>query len=217
MKDFKFENIHLTKIKPHPKNYREHPEDQILHLVQSIQEHGFYRNVVISKDNIILAGHGVVQAVKKIGMKSIPVIRLNVKSDSPKALKILTGDNEIGHLGEVDDRKLTEILKEINNFEENGLLGTGYDDAMLANLAFVTRPKSEIKDFDAASEWIGMPDFEPKVKGKSIVVHFETEQDIEDFATLTCTKIKDTTKFIWFPPRKRDDVKSIRFEPNEQK
>ena len=53
------EQFSPDQLKPHPRNYRDHPQDQIDHLIQSIRENGFYRNVVVANDNTILAGHGV--------------------------------------------------------------------------------------------------------------------------------------------------------------
>lgn len=58
--EFQHEMIEIQTLKPHPRNYRTHPEDQIAHLIESISKHGFYRNVVIAKEGTILAGHGVV-------------------------------------------------------------------------------------------------------------------------------------------------------------
>ncbi len=104
------ELVLLSSLKPHPRNYRQHPEDQLLHLMESIKQNGLYRNILVSKDLTILAGHGVSKACERLEMKEVPVIRLDVDSESPQALKILAGDNEIGHLGEIDDRALTEIL-----------------------------------------------------------------------------------------------------------
>lgn len=92
---FPIEQIDLHELKPHPQNYRIHPDDQITHLVQSIREHGFYRNVVIAQDNTILAGHGIVLACQSMNLPSIPVIRLAIAPDSVQALKVLAGDNEI--------------------------------------------------------------------------------------------------------------------------
>ena len=210
--DFKLKNVKVDELSRHPRNYREHPSDQIEHLVKSIEEHGFYRNVVIAKDNVILAGHGVVKAVRKMGMDTIPVIKLGINSDHPKALKILTGDNEIGHLGEIDDRKLTEILKDIKELDEDGLMGTGFDDAMLANLVYISRPQSEIETLDEAAEWAGLPDFEAGKEGLKVVVHFECEKDRLDFAKKMGVVFTDKTKFIWYPEKERDDVISVRFE-----
>jgi hypothetical protein len=64
MKPKTTELIAIKELKPHPRNYRSHPEDQLVHLVNSIKQHGFYRNVVVAKDNTILAGHGVVPSFK---------------------------------------------------------------------------------------------------------------------------------------------------------
>ena len=107
------ETVPINNLKPHPQNYKEHPENQLDHIIKSINEHGFYRNVVIAKDDTILAGHGVVMACIKMGKKEIPCIRLDIESDSTQALKVLTSDNEITNLAQVDDRQLSEILKEI--------------------------------------------------------------------------------------------------------
>ena len=119
------ETIEVGKLKPHQRNYKEHPEQQLEHIIKSIEEHGFYRNIVIAKDNTILAGHGVVQASKLMGKQKVPVIRLDIDSDSTQALKVLTSDNEIGNLAMVDDRQLSEVLKDILD-EELDLTGTGF-------------------------------------------------------------------------------------------
>lgn len=111
--DTKTEYINSDLLLEHPKNYRVHPDDQLEHLMKSIEQNGFYRNVVIAKDNTILAGHGVVKASRKLGLTSVPVIRLDIDSNSSKALKVLAGDNELGKLAEVNDRALSEVLKEI--------------------------------------------------------------------------------------------------------
>ena len=97
------ETVDINDLKEHPKNYKKHPDDQLKHIISSIEEHGFYRNIVIAKDNTILAGHGVYQACKKINKKELPVIRLDIEHDSPQALKVLPSDNEIQNVADVDD------------------------------------------------------------------------------------------------------------------
>ena len=49
----KTEDVTLTDVsllKPHPENYKKHPQDQLEHISKSIQENGIYRNIVISND-----------------------------------------------------------------------------------------------------------------------------------------------------------------------
>ena len=211
-KQIAIEYVAVSELKPHPKHYREHPDDQLDHIVQSIKDNGHYRNVVIAKDNIILAGHGVVKASNKMGLKTIPVVRLDVPHTNKKAMKVLTGDNEIAHLGIVDDRLLSELLKDIKDSDITGLLGTGYDDAMLANLVMVSRPASEIEDFDAAAEWVGMPEYEKGEKPLQLIINFANAEDREKFAKLVGSPVTDKTKSIWFPHRDKDDESSLRLE-----
>ena len=215
MKPLPAKNMLLEDLKAHPKNYREHPEDQLTHLMKSIEQHGFYRNIVVAKDNTILAGHGVVKASLRMGLKEAPVIKLDIDPDSPKALKVLAGDNELGRLAEVNDRALSELLKEIMAKDVEGLLGTGYDEMMLANLAMVTRPAAEIKNINEAAEWLGMPDYEPTEVPYKISLNFRNIEDRSQFLSLSGLEIADTegkTLIGWFPPKEREDKASVKYE-----
>ena len=141
--------------------------------------------------------------------------RIQISSSSIQATKLLTADNEVSHLGEVDDRALSNILKEI--MEKDDLLGTGYDDQMLANLLFVTRPASEIKDTNHAEEWVGMPEYERDTgEPKKLIVSFDSFDDKKQFCELInlpfAEKEKEST---WFPFKERTDMQSIAFEEEE--
>lgn len=199
----------ISDLKPHPKNYKKHPEDQLQHLINSIKENGIYRTIIISNDNYILAGHGVVEACKKLNLKKVPTLQLNIDSNNIKALKLLTADNEVSHLGEVNERELSEILKDI--LDKDTLLGTGYDEMMLSNLIFITRPKDEIDSINAAQEWVGLPEYERSVNPEKITVSFENKEDRNEFAKKLGIRLTEKTKSIWFPYREDDDVKSIEF------
>lgn len=210
--------VPIGDLKAHPRNYRRHPPDQVAHLAQSILEHGFYRNVVAARDLTLLAGHGVVQAAATIEVEEVPVIVLDLDPLEPRALVILAGDNEIARLADVDDRALSEILKEVGDSTERlvGLLGTGYDETMLANLVFVTRPRSEIASPDAAKEWRGLPDYEPGSAGVKLVIQFEdAETRLELMRRIGVKTIHKQTNgvwSIWYPERAKEDLASLRFE-----
>ena len=207
----------IETLKPHPKNYKKHPEDQLKHICRSIEENGIYRNIIISNDDVILAGHGVVQACKKLNIKSVPTLKLDISSTDQKATKLLTADNEVSHLGEVDERALSDVLKDILD-NTGDLLGTGYDEMMLSNLLFVTRPNSEVKDFDEAAEWVGMPEYEAKEDNPKWIINFRTKEEREDFKKLiNCDggKMEGKTWSTWFPPRENEDLKSVKYENEE--
>ena len=210
------EIVALSELKEHPRNYREHPDDQLEHIAESLRIYGVYRNVVVARDNTILAGHGVVRAASKLlHMRTLPVIRLPIDSDSPAALKLLTGDNEIGHLGLIDDRILTELLKELH--ANGGLLGTGYDEQMLAALAMVTRPGSELADFEAASEWVGMPEYSTGADAIHMTIQFKTPAARARFAKkagIDRSTVRESMQgkhwSAWWPAKKRADPASVK-------
>jgi hypothetical protein len=208
------EYISIDQLHPHPRNYQKHPDDEIAHIIESIKQHGLYRNIVIAQDNTILAGHGVWEAAHRLGYLTVPVIRLPYARYDPYALKVLIGDNEIEHLAEVDDRILTELLKDLKDLDE--LLGTGYDEMMLANLVMVTRPTSEIADLDAAAQWVGMPEYEIGPGAIQVIVNFTNEDNRTEFFRQLHIHVPEGRKSIWWPERTRDDVQALRFTTRER-
>jgi hypothetical protein len=127
------EIVPISELKPHPRNYRKHPKEQLKHIVESIKENKIYRNIVIAKDNTILAGHGVIEGLQILDATEAPCIRLDIDFDSPEALKVLAGDNEIANLANDNSFLLAELLKEVSDKTDN-LIGTGYTDSTLEDL-----------------------------------------------------------------------------------
>ena len=216
--------VPLKSLHRHPKNYRSHPADQLEHIMQSIREHGIYRNIVVAKDRTILAGHGVAEAAEKLGITKVPVVQLDLDANDTRALKLLAGDNEISNLGEVDDRALSELLRSIKIEDtEFGLLGTGFDDKVLANLVMVTRPASEIEDFDAAAEWAGLTEYEEGGDRPRLIITFDTVRKRERFLRrIGYTKrfpnsnIKRRTVSFRMPFEERTDFQSVKLVPKSE-
>jgi len=127
------EMVALATLHPHPRNYQDHPDEELDHLVHSLKTHGWYKNVVIAQDDTLLAGHGVVKAALRAGWTHGPVRRLPYPSDHPEALKVLAGDNEIARLAIRNEPALTALIQELHT-EGIPLLGTGWDPAHLEAL-----------------------------------------------------------------------------------
>jgi ParB-like chromosome segregation protein Spo0J len=141
------ELVLISELKPHPRNYRKHPKEQLKHIVQSIKENKIYRNIVIAKDNTILAGHGVIEGLQMLEATEAPCIRLDIDFDSPEALKVLAGDNEIANLANDNSFLLAELLKEVSDKTDN-LIGTGYTDSTLEDLLDSLTKSSEDGETD---------------------------------------------------------------------
>jgi len=207
--ELRIESAPLSKLHAHPRNYREHPGDQVEHIIASIKERGFYRPIVVAKDYTILAGHGVALASKKLGKRNVPIVRLPMGPNDRRALKVLAGDNEISKLADEDDRALTELLKEIMADDVSNLLGTGYDASQMAALAFVTR--RELKNIQEANEWAGLPEYDSGEEPLKVVVSLRNDEDRTKFLSTLGLELPDGAISTWWPHRPRDDATSIKF------
>src|ERR1700691_2774418 len=76
MSDFRIEHLPVAGLKPTPRNARLHPKKQLHQIAASIREFGFNSIVVIDEDDVILVGHGRVEAARLAGLTSVPVLRI---------------------------------------------------------------------------------------------------------------------------------------------
>jgi hypothetical protein len=84
----------------------------------------------------------------------------------------------------------------------------------------VTRPTHEIEDFDAAAEWVGMPDFEGAPPVYQLTISFDTVEERDSL--LAQLGPNGTLKrgnggrsrnwSMWWPPREKMDPRSVRWE-----
>lgn len=61
---------------PYERNSRTHSEEQIEKVVASIKEFGWTNPILIDEEQGIIAGHGRLEAAKRLGMKEVPVLVL---------------------------------------------------------------------------------------------------------------------------------------------
>ena len=77
------EYLPIDELKPYEKNAKLHPIEQIEQIKKSIQDYGFRDPVGIWKGEIV-EGHGRIIAAKELGLKVVPVIRLDDMSDEQR-------------------------------------------------------------------------------------------------------------------------------------
>ena len=87
----KVEYYPIENIKPYENNAKIHTPEQIEQIKKSIKEFGMNDPIAIwSEDNIIIEGHGRLIACQELGMKEVPVIRLdNLTDDQRKAYTLI--------------------------------------------------------------------------------------------------------------------------------
>jgi DNA modification methylase len=81
-------------LRPYERNARRHSKAQIAQIVASIQRFGFTNPVLVSDEDEIIAGHGRVQAAKKLGMAQVPTLRLSHLSEAERRAYVLA-DNKL--------------------------------------------------------------------------------------------------------------------------
>ncbi len=104
----------VDQLVPYENNARTHSEDQVNEIMRSITEFGFYNPIKIDENNLIIAGHGRLEAAKSLGIKELPVIVLKGLSEAQRrALTIV--DNSIADNAGWDEQLLAlelEFLKD---------------------------------------------------------------------------------------------------------
>jgi hypothetical protein len=94
----KLESIPVEALIPYARNARKHSDEQIAQLAASIREFGFNNPVLVDKENGIIAGHGRVLAARKLGLESVPCLRLDHLTETQRRAYILA-DNRLAELG----------------------------------------------------------------------------------------------------------------------
>lgn len=124
--------VPIATLTKNPRNARVHSESQIAQLMHSMQQFGFTIPLLIDEHNMIIAGHGRMEALKRLNQPTAPVIRLSHLSEAEKRAYILA-DNQIPMLAEWDESLLRDELVLLRD-DDFDLSLIGFDDEMLHDL-----------------------------------------------------------------------------------
>ena len=138
----------IEEIKVYENNPIVHTEEQITKLASLIKEYGFKQPIVIDKNNVIVAGHGRLEACKKLKFEEILcVIADDLTEEQVKAYRV--ADNKIKELSYWDD----DLLKlELSKLENTELETLGFDTLDLNILGFGEEKEEQEKEYTEYEE-----------------------------------------------------------------
>jgi DNA modification methylase len=131
MSHFAHTVVPLGDLIPYPNNARTHSEAQVAKLAGAIREFGFTSPVLVDEQRNVIAGHGRIEAARKLGMSDVPAIVVTGLDDTRRRALILA-DNRLALDAGWDEEMLVNELRSLGDAAEL----TGFDpEELMALLA----------------------------------------------------------------------------------
>jgi len=115
----------ISLIKPYTKNAKKHPKKQVEQVANSIKEFGFNQSIVLDKDNVVIVGHGRLEAAKLLGLKEVPTITVDLTEEQAKAYRL--ADNKLNE----SEWDMDLVIQDLKELSENMVDLTGFDKDLL--------------------------------------------------------------------------------------
>ena len=128
----------IEKLIDNPNNIKIHTQEQIELIKKSIDKLGFNSIVVIDEENMILAGHGRVLALKETGEKTVPCLKISNLSEEEK-LQITMMDNTSVLMTGIDEEMAKLVIERLELAEA---------DLELTGLSLEKISELKIEDLD---------------------------------------------------------------------
>lgn len=166
----KVEQAAIESLIPYQFNNKIHTATQVDRIANSISQFGFNQPIVIDEQNIVLVGHGRLEAAKKLGLKTVPIVRkTDLTEAQKKAYRI------------VDNKTASDTSYDLNNLEleVRALEEMKFDVEPFAfdEFKFAEEPHVDTddeKEPEETGKWVGQ--IKLKVPAEEID-HFEADLD----------------------------------------
>lgn len=119
MPELTIEEVPTEDLAPYARNAKIHTGEQIDQICSSIEEFGFNDPVGVwdgPEGLQIVEGHGRIMAAKKLGLETVPVVRLNHLDEEQRRAYMLVHNQLTMNTG-WDFTVLDEELSELSDFE----------------------------------------------------------------------------------------------------
>jgi hypothetical protein len=141
-------DLDITLLKIPERNTRIHPEKQIREIRRALRKWGQYKNVVVDEKNVILAGNGLVEAMRAEGFTTVEALVITGLNKNEKT-KLMMADNKTTGLGVDNLNNIEFLIHELaGDFDI-----PGFDDEVLNSINAASEEISQaLEDYGKATE-----------------------------------------------------------------
>ena len=160
----KVHEVAIDELKPYERNAKIHGERQLQKIADIIFEFGFISPCIIDEDFNLIAGHGRVEAAKRLGMEKVPCVFIEGLTEEQKRAYILA-DNKLAELSEWDSSILNMELGALEALDFDISL-TGFEFEEPADVEIDDEEEPELQFTEVLGE-----------EHNYIVLYFDTDVD----------------------------------------
>ena len=145
-------HVPIDDLKADPANPRRISDAELEALTRSLHEFGFVAPVIARKeDHTVIGGHQRLLAARRLGLKEVPVIYLDISKEKSQLLNVAL--NKIS--GDFDQELLARLLADLGTTPDLDLTLSGFEEKEIKQLlkgleARDKRDRPEALDLDAA-------------------------------------------------------------------
>lgn len=153
--------VNLDCLPANPHNGRTHSKHQIRQIAASIKAFGFVNPVLVDRDNIIVAGHGRVEAARLLGIIEVPTVRLEGLTDDQIRAYIIA-DNRLAEMAGWDNSILAIELQHLLTVENGFDISiTGFEvpeiDLIIEGVKATKQDEADIFDIGEHAQAVAQP------------------------------------------------------------
>lgn len=151
----------LGRLSAYPRNPRTHSDEQVAQIAASMVEFGWTNPVLVSRDGEVIAGHGRLEAARKLGLETVPVVVLDHLNEAQRRAYVIA-DNKLALNAGWNEELLASELHVLNG-EGFDLALTGFSevelDALMSPLG--DEPEATAGGSEDAADDVPAPPREP--------------------------------------------------------
>ena len=129
-----YKKVKIVDLFAYANNARTHSDEQIDQIAKSIKKFGITAPILINESNVVIAGHGRLEAMKKLDIKETPAVELKGLTKTEQAAYRLA-DNQLALNAGWDKGKLSLEIEHLSQLDVDLDLDIlGFDNIELGQL-----------------------------------------------------------------------------------